>query len=67
MAKAGLARKSYEGPIDFAKRVSESRQDLKNETQNITKLYVLIRYCSDNNKLLQLRAAIKSFTPAKEI
>jgi transglutaminase-like putative cysteine protease len=25
MAKAGLARKSYEGPIDFAKRVSESR------------------------------------------
>ncbi len=67
MAKAGLARKSYEGPIDYAQRVSESRQDLKNETQNITNLYVLIRYCSDNNKLLQLKAAIKSFTPAKEI
>lgn len=67
MAKAGLARKSYEGPVDFAQRVSATRQDLKNETQNITNLYVLIRYCSDNKKLLQLKAAIKSFTPAKEI
>jgi protein-glutamine gamma-glutamyltransferase len=67
MAKANLARKSYEGPVDFAKRTSKSRKDLKDEIQKITDLYILIRYCSDNSKLLQLKAAIKSFTPAKEI
>jgi protein-glutamine gamma-glutamyltransferase len=69
MAKAGLARKSYEGPVDFAQRILTSRQDLKSDTQNITNLYVLIRYCSksNHNKLLQLKAAIKSFSPDKAI
>ncbi len=67
MAKAGLARKSYEGPVDFAQRILTTRQDLKSDTQNITNLYVLIRYCSDDNKLLQLKAAIKSFSPGKMI
>ncbi len=66
MAKTGLARKSYEGPIDFAQRASTDRQDLESEIKNITNLYVQIRYCSDHNKLLQLKAAIKLFTPAKE-
>jgi protein-glutamine gamma-glutamyltransferase len=69
MAKAGLVRKSYEGPVDFAKRVSKTRKDLTKEIQNITNLYVLIRYCSNSNKnkLLQLKAAIKSFNPSKKI
>jgi len=67
MAAVGLARRSYEGPVDFAQRILTTRQDLESDTQNITNLYVLIRYCSDDNKLLQLKAAIKSFTPAKII
>ncbi len=67
MAKAGLARKSYEGPIDYAHRISAKRNDLKNEIRRITDLYVLIRYSSDNNKLFKLKAAIKSFTPAKKM
>ncbi len=69
LAAIGLQRRSYEGPIDFAKRVSITRQDLGTEIKNITNLYVCIRYYSDtnNNKLLQLKAAIKSFTPPKVI
>jgi len=66
MAKIGFQRKSYEGPVDFVQRISTTRQDLKNETENITNLYVLIRYCSDKHKLLQLKAAIKLFNPVKE-
>ncbi|MBL1142111.1 MAG: DUF3488 domain-containing transglutaminase family protein [Proteobacteria bacterium] len=67
MAKTGLPRKAYEGPVDFARRSSVARQDLKKDIERITNLYVLIRYCSDNNKILQLKAAIKSFSPSKEI
>lgn len=65
LAKIGLPRYAYEGPIDYAQRVSAERQDLKKEVLDITDLYVFIRYCSDNNKLLNLKAAIKSFTPSK--
>ena len=67
MAKAGVARRSYEGPVDYAQRISSTRQDLKDETQYITNLYILIRYSSNNNQLLKLKAAIKSFTPPKII
>jgi transglutaminase-like putative cysteine protease len=66
MARIELARSAHEGPIDFAERISTKRQDLENEIWNITNLYVLVRYKSDNNKLQNLKAAIKSFTPAKE-
>ncbi|HIF50677.1 MAG TPA: DUF3488 domain-containing protein [Thiotrichaceae bacterium] len=68
LAMAGFQRKSYEGPVDYANRVSTMRQDLRTDIQNITNLYVLIRYCSkfNDNKLFQLKAAIKSFTSAKE-
>lgn len=69
MAEVGLQRKSYEGPVDFASRISTERQDLGTDIQNITNLYINIRYCSNfnHNRLLQLKAAIKSFTPAKAI
>jgi protein-glutamine gamma-glutamyltransferase len=65
LAKTGTPRKSYEGPVDFAERVSNSRQDLKSEIKKITDLYISIRYYSNNKKLLQFKAAIKSFTPKK--
>jgi protein-glutamine gamma-glutamyltransferase len=67
LAKAGFQRKLYEGPVDYANRVSLLRHDLRTDIQNITNLYVLIRYCSklNDNNLLLLKAAIKSFTPTK--
>jgi len=65
MAQTGLPRKAYEGPVDFAERISTIRKDLKKETQHITNLYILIRYYSDNRNLYKLKAAIKSFSPTK--
>ena len=65
LAKEGLPKSSYEGPVDYAQRVSILRQDLKNEIKDITDLYILIRYCSEYNELLQLKTAIKLFTPGK--
>jgi protein-glutamine gamma-glutamyltransferase len=65
LAKTVAPRKSHEGPVDFAERVSRLRQDLKSEIKYITDLYINIRYYSNNNKLLQFKAAIKSFTPKK--
>lgn len=66
MAKIGLKRMAHEGPVDFAERILINRKDLKTEIQNITDLYILIRYCSNQQKLIQLKAAIKSFTPVKK-
>lgn len=65
MARTGMLRKPYEGPVDFAERASNLRQDLKSDIKQITDLYISTRYYSNNNKLLQLKAAIKSFTPKK--
>ncbi len=65
LAKTGTPRKSYEGPVDFAERISGLREDLKSEIKQITDLYINIRYYSNNKKLLQFKAAIKSFTPKK--
>jgi transglutaminase-like putative cysteine protease len=66
MARVGMIKMAYEGPVDFAKRISEARSDLENETQKITNLYILVRYCSDHEKILQLKAAIKLFSPTKK-
>lgn len=67
MARIGIKRMAYEGPADFAQRISTTRHDLESETKKITDLYILIRYCSDHEKLLQLKAAIKSFSPIKKL
>ncbi len=65
MAKIGLPVKSYEGPLDFARRTAAIRQDIGSDIKNITDLYIAIRYRSNNKKLPQLKAKIKSFAPTK--
>ncbi|MGB1801228.1 MAG: DUF4129 domain-containing transglutaminase family protein, partial [Gammaproteobacteria bacterium] len=67
MARVGIKKMAHEGPADFAERISTTRNDLEPETKKITDLYILIRYCSDHGKLLQLKAAIKSFSPIKKL
>ena len=67
MAKAGLPRKPYEGPLDYAQRLIWERKELGHEVKNITDLYVYIRYRSNYDKLLQFKKAIRSFKPNKTI
>jgi len=44
LARAGLTRAVHEGPNDFAARCGRQRPDLSGEVQDITALYVQLRY-----------------------
>lgn len=65
MSFVGLPKKTYEGPHEFAQRLTNARQDLTEDVQKITALYISIRYCSNNDRLSQLKNAIQSFKPSK--
>lgn len=65
LARVGLPRASHEGPLDYAQRLSSERKDLMQDIKTITDLYIHIRYRTNYNELLQLKTAIRSFTPRK--
>lgn len=44
LQRKGIVRLLHEGPRDFAKRVTDSRPDLRNSVSVITGLYIGIRY-----------------------
>lgn len=59
MARAGLMRAPCEGPTDFARRAAIARPELATEIQEITALYVSLRYGRDAiGKLCQLRRRV---------
>ncbi|MEM7465828.1 MAG: DUF3488 and transglutaminase-like domain-containing protein, partial [Pseudomonadota bacterium] len=51
LAKAGLTRAPHEGPFDFANRVAATNEGYAEEVDEITSLYVELRYASRNNDL----------------
>jgi protein-glutamine gamma-glutamyltransferase len=61
LARQGLARLPYEGPLTYAQRVSAARPDLAETVQQIIELYVQTRYRSQVEILPQLRAAVRRF------
>ena len=67
LAKLGIPRYSYEGPDDFAQRVARIRQDIEKEVSMITKLYISVRYCSNDYKLKELQTLITSFQPNNSV
>ena len=66
MAKTGIARGDAEGPRDFALRIAATRPDLAPAANDITRLYVLLRYQEEQEKinknkyLQQLQQRIKA-------
>ena len=44
LARIGFDRQPHEGPVDFARRVTDSRHDLATEVMAITQAYTVIRY-----------------------
>ncbi|OQW93488.1 MAG: hypothetical protein BWK79_10845 [Beggiatoa sp. IS2] len=58
-----LSRRPSEGPFTYANRVSVTHPDLAEVVQQITQLYVEIRYGEQSQRLTQLRAAVKQFHP----
>ena len=67
MAGAGLPRAPFLGPRDYARSVIAVRPDLERDVQQITDLYVSIRYARDRDKihLRALKSLVRRFKPLK--
>jgi transglutaminase-like putative cysteine protease len=65
LARRGLSRRSYEGPVDFAQRVAAQRPDLAGQVHGIIKLYTALRYGAYQTPaaLDMLRRAVRHFRP----
>ncbi len=61
--RVGLTRKPGQGPVDFAKTAGDLHRDLKENIQEITDLYVLLRYArgGDENALKKFKERVKKF------
>ena len=67
LARAGIARKPAQGPVDYARKAGYIRRDLKEKIHKITELYVFLRYArgGDQNEraIKDLKALVKKFDP----
>ncbi len=65
LARIGLQRQPHEGPTDFARRVSQKRQDLSQEVELITRFYIQLRYGRNPPEQLfsQFKQRIRHFKP----
>lgn len=64
LARIGIARRAYEGPDDYARRVIRLRPDLEIAVRSITEIYVRIRYADHHWEFQQLRNAVRRFRPS---
>jgi len=63
--RIGLARRPFQGPLDFSEMVIAARQDLKKGVGDIIALYVGLRYANGGSRddLRRLRVLVKQFRP----
>jgi protein-glutamine gamma-glutamyltransferase len=63
LGRAGLQRAAHEGPRDFALRASAGQPQLAPAIDNITSMYLNMRYAGHNQKeaLSALRRAVRAF------
>ncbi|OGI37401.1 MAG: hypothetical protein A2V91_04090 [Candidatus Muproteobacteria bacterium RBG_16_64_10] len=64
LARAGLARASYEGPMDFARRCVRRRPTLAPAVGDITRLYLALRYGPAGHpvQMQEFRRLVKDFS-----
>jgi transglutaminase-like putative cysteine protease len=65
LARIGMRRLPSEGPLDFARRAGKRYKTLCEEIDEITRLYILSRYASQNRQLAALRQRVRKFRPVK--
>jgi hypothetical protein len=63
LARTGLARRSCEGPLDFAARVVSTRPLLSEQVERITRMYVALRYADSHVPMGEFRRAVSAFRP----
>ena len=61
LARAGIARRASEGPLDFAARVSASRPQLDKAVEHITGMYVALRYADGDVPMREFKRAVTAF------
>lgn len=65
LARLGIARISYEGPVAYAARANARRRDLAGEISAITRLYIDVRYGDQVERLEELQRRIREFKPVR--
>lgn len=63
LARAGLVRRPWEGPVDFAARVTALRPPLRAPVARITDMYVALRYAGEEHGLAEFKRAVSAFHP----
>jgi hypothetical protein len=63
LARAGVARRASEGPLDFAARVVAARPQLREPVESITGMYVALRYAGGHMPEGELKRAVRAFRP----
>jgi transglutaminase-like putative cysteine protease len=64
LARRGLARREYEGPLDYAERVAASRPDLASSIRALAWLYTTLRYGNaGGERLSDFRRTVAAFRP----
>ncbi|MES9998834.1 MAG: DUF3488 and transglutaminase-like domain-containing protein [Candidatus Thiodiazotropha lotti] len=68
LARLGISRKTYEGPMDYAKRAIAERPDLTASISRITALYIRLRYGpkADKSQTKKLLQQVKQFRPGRQ-
>ncbi len=61
LARAGLQRRSYEGPRDFAGRAAQRFRAQSETINEITELYIQARYTAASPSLAPLKRAVRQF------
>ena len=64
--KSGLSFARYEGPLDLSKKVKKELPDQQEEVENLTDLYIRLRYSSapkSRQDLISFKKAVKAFSP----
>ena len=63
LARAGVTRRGWEGPRDFATRVASTRPPLREPVERITAMYVAMRYAGESIPFGEFRRAVGAFRP----
>ena len=68
LARSGIRREAYEGPMDYAKRAIAQRPDLTAPISRITALYIKLRYGPnpDKTQIQKLIRQVKQFHPGRQ-
>jgi transglutaminase-like putative cysteine protease len=61
LARAGVARRASEGPVDFADRVTAHRPQLGTAVHRITNMYVALRYGDGDTPMAEFKRAVSAF------